>query len=45
MVLGKVVSFHLSLFSVYLDGLLQKLAAYDVGCHWSNLSAGAVLLC
>ena len=25
-----------------LDGLLQKLAAYDVGCDWGNLFVGAV---
>ena len=30
------------LFSVYLDGLLQKLAASGVGCHWGNLFAGSV---
>ena len=30
------------LFSVYLDGLLQKLADSGVGCHWGNLFAGAV---
>ena len=30
------------LFSVYLDGLLQKLADSGVGCHWGHLFAGAV---
>ena len=30
------------LFSVYLDGLLKKLAASGVGCHWGNLLAGSV---
>ena len=25
------------LVSVYLDGLVQKLAASGVGCHWGNL--------
>ena len=29
-------------FSVYLDGLLQKLADSGVGCHWGHLFAGAV---
>ena len=32
------------LFSVYLDGLLQKLADSGVGCHWGHLFAGAVCL-
>ena len=27
---------------MYLDGLLQKLAASGVGCHWGNLFAGSV---
>ena len=35
------MSFLLSCF-VYLDGLLQKLAASGVGCHWGNLFAGSV---
>ena len=30
------------LFSVYLDGFLQKLADSGVGCHWGNLFAAAV---
>ena len=30
------------LFSVYLDGLLQKLADSGAGCHWGHLFAGAV---
>ena len=30
------------LFSVYLDGLLQKLADSGVGCHWGHLFAGAM---
>ena len=30
------------LFSVYLDGFLQKLADSGVGCHWGNQFAGAV---
>ena len=30
------------LFSVYLDGLPQKLADSGVGCHWGYLFAGAV---
>ena len=30
------------LFSVYLDGLLEKLADSGVGCHWGHLFAGAV---
>ena len=31
-----------ALFSMHLDGLLEKLAASGVGCHWSCLFAGAV---
>ena len=27
---------------MYLDGLLEKLAASGVGCHWGCLFAGAV---
>ena len=42
MVSGKVVSFLLSCCFVYLDGLLQKLAASGVGCYWGNLFAGCV---
>ena len=30
------------LFSVYLNGLLQKLADSGVGCHWGHLFANAV---
>ena len=30
------------LFSLYLDGLLQKLADSGAGCHWGHLFAGAV---
>ena len=30
------------LFSVYLDGLLQKLADSGVCCHWGHSFAGAV---
>ena len=30
------------LISVYVDGLLQKLADSGVGCHWGHLLEGAV---
>ena len=33
------------LFSVYLDGLLQKLADSGVGCHWGHFVCWCCVLC